>query len=200
MRKSFKFLAIALASSFALLSFVASDKKLILIDAGHGGNDCGAKSGSMTEKNIVMEIARKIQKENSSSNLKIVLLRSSDKFMTLQDRVRMINEMKPDAVISIHVDQEKEQTAKGIAAAVSPQNKFYDQSRKIAENLLQSAGGTGLAKGETTDGNFFLMKHSDCPAITLHFGNLSNENELSVITSEKGQTDLARAILKGLDK
>ena len=125
-------------------------------------------------------------------------MRNDDKFITLQERVDKINAIHPDALISLHLDQ-SEKDANGISATISAENKYFDQSLAIANNVLTSASEIGLQKNGTKKANLFLLKNSDCPAINLQLGNLANPDDLAALSSDSGQITIVKAILNGLD-
>ena len=73
---------------------IKNEKMIIVIDAGHGGKDPGAKIDEELESKIVESIAKKIKALNGSEDLKIILLREDDSFVSLSDRVNKINQIR----------------------------------------------------------------------------------------------------------
>ena len=70
-------------------------KYKIVIDAGHGGADAGAKAiDGTTESEITLKLAKIIKEQNTFKDIEIVLTRADDKFMDLQDRITFCNEQK----------------------------------------------------------------------------------------------------------
>ena len=78
--------------------------KVIVLDAGHGGDDPGAINGSLKEKNIVLSIAQKAGKELQGRGYKVYYTRSKDKFINLRDRTKYANDKAADLFISIHAN------------------------------------------------------------------------------------------------
>ena len=66
--------------------------KVVVLDAGHGGDDPGAINGSLKEKNIVLSIAQKAGKELQGRGYKVYYTRSKDKFINLRDRTKYAND------------------------------------------------------------------------------------------------------------
>ena len=101
------FLTFATIVSFAFVTTnsVKSKQINVVIDAGHGGSDFGATSSSGIEKQIVAQITDKIKFLNKNGNVTIHLTRIGDQFLSLNDRSAMINKIKPDLVLSLHVNQ-----------------------------------------------------------------------------------------------
>ena len=78
--------------------------KVIVLDAGHGGDDPGAINGSLKEKNVVLSIAKKAGKELQGRGYKVYYTRSKDKFINLRDRTKYANDKAADLFISIHAN------------------------------------------------------------------------------------------------
>jgi N-acetylmuramoyl-L-alanine amidase len=171
-------------------------QKVIVIDAGHGGKDPGAKIDEELESKIVESIAKKIKALNSSEDLKIILLREDDSFLSLSDRVNKINQINPDMLISLHLNASKNPNEKGVNAFISSQNGFYEKSLDKANKLIENISNNNLTKGGVKDANLYIIKNSKCPAILLEVGYLSNENDKAYITSESGKDEIAKNILK----
>ena len=171
-------------------------QKVIVIDAGHGGKDPGAKIDEELESKIVESIAKKIKALNGSEDLKIILLREDDSFVSLSDRVNKINQINPDLLISLHLNASKNPNEKGVNAFISSQNGFYDKSLEKANQLIEEISNNNLTKGGVKDANLYIIKNSKCPAVLLEVGFLSNPNDKAYITSESGKDEIAKNILK----
>lgn len=171
-------------------------KMTIVIDAGHGGKDHGAEINDELESKIVESIAKKIKALNGNEDLKIILLREDDSFVSLSDRVNKVNEINPDLLISLHLNASKNSNENGVNAYVSSQNEFYEKSLETANKLIYTISNDKLAKGGVKDANFYIIKNSKCPALILEVGYLSNENDKSYITSENGKNEIANKIFE----
>lgn len=88
----------------------------IIIDAGHGGKDCGAVGvNGLKEKDIVLKVARRLRdkiKEQLGCN--VILTRDSDKFLPLEERTAIANTKEGDLFISIHANSAPNREAHGI--------------------------------------------------------------------------------------
>jgi len=88
--------------------------KRIVIDAGHGGNDPGAigRSG-LREKDVVLDIARRLGSILKSSGAEVIMTRSSDRFIPLESRADIANNYKADLFISIHANANRVRSLSG---------------------------------------------------------------------------------------
>ena len=172
------------------------NKKTIVIDAGHGGKDTGTEVDHELESNIVASIAKKISLLNSKDEIEIILLREDDRFIGLNERVNAINKINPSLLISLHLNSSKNSEDNGVNAFVSKQNNFYEKSVDNAKDLIDIISNDKLSKGEVKDANLFIIHKSKCPAVLLEIGYLSNKNDKTYITSEKGKNEIANRIFE----
>lgn len=93
-----------------------SSKKRIVIDPGHGGHDPGAVGpNKLYEKDVVLDIARKLKKILSADpNLEIFLTRDTDIFIPLEERTAIANSKNADLFVSVHANASPRPEAKGI--------------------------------------------------------------------------------------
>lgn len=199
MKNTFRILGIAmLVFTMSFTSF--NDKKIIVIDAGHGGHDFGATIDEHTEKAIAESISKKIKALDNNEDIEIVLLRENDEFKSLQDRVDAINKLNADLVISLHVNRNPNISASGIEIFVNEDNKNYESSKKHAEELVNILSTETLKSRGVKIAPFYILKNSNSPAMTIELGFLSNENDRKYITSDEGQNEIASKIYNHVSK
>ena len=95
---------VPLAKTASTKKIISAKGKVIVLDAGHGGDDPGAVNGHLKEKNIVLSIAQKAGKELQGRGYKVYYTRSKDKFINLRDRTKYANDKAADLFISIHAN------------------------------------------------------------------------------------------------
>lgn len=199
MRKLVKLVFPALV--YVCFAFSApSGKKTIVIDAGHGGDDHGAMHNQLSEKELVQAIAGKIKGMCTSHEFEIVLLREDDVFMSLKERVEKINALKPDLLISLHINYSPDRQDNGISAYVSKNNAHYSASVEKANHMVTELTQQGLSKKEIKDVSLYVLNQVQCPAMVLELGYLTNEKDRQYISSEKGQQQMAQKIVSAIGK
>jgi hypothetical protein len=171
------------------------EKKVIVIDAGHGGQDLGATKDGLNEKNLTSEIAKKIKEMHSDSDIEIHFIRNDDEFIALNDRTKLINNIKPDLVISLHINSNKNSNLSGFEVFISDKTNFLDKTKEFAELLSSKLSKTQLKNKGLKTAPFQILKNSQCPSLVVELGFISNENDRKFIASEKGQTEIAKHIL-----
>jgi N-acetylmuramoyl-L-alanine amidase len=201
MKNTFRFiLVVAVLASFAFIKPKDSNPKktiTVVIDAGHGGHDEGMIVEGFSEKEIVASIAQKIKKNNSAENIIIHLTRTDDQFISLQDRTNFINNLKPNLVLSLHVNGNKDTEASGVELYISPKNATYENSKKIAEDLnARLVNNNNLKSRGVKDANFTILQDTNYPSITVELGFLSNTKDRAYLTNDEQQEKIAESILE----
>ncbi|MFD0912770.1 N-acetylmuramoyl-L-alanine amidase [Methylophilus luteus] len=121
----------------------------IAVDAGHGGEDPGARgSKGSHEKHITLAIARKLKQQiDAEDNMQAILIRDGDYFVPLGDRVKKARAAKADLFISIHADSFINSTARGSSVfALSERGATSASARYLAkkENAVDLIGGVAI--------------------------------------------------------
>jgi N-acetylmuramoyl-L-alanine amidase len=201
------FMGIAIVNGQSNFNDINPLKKqfFVVIDAGHGGVDSGAKTGkNELEKDFNLSIS-KILKEKGVLNpaLKIILTREDDNFMMLNYRVKKAEDVKADLFISIHVDANNtNHLLSGVSCytAKTSQNKSKsDEFSKVLIDELKQIEGIQIAD-ESKKADFFVLKNSKCPAVLLTLGYLTNENDLAFINNKKNQELICEKIIDAVEK
>ena len=122
--------------------------KKVVIDAGHGGKDPGAigRTG-LYEKEVTLDIARRLNKLLQSRGIETVMVRSTDKFVTLEDRVRIANQPGNSLFISIHANANPSKKMRGfevyyITPRVNDTERALACARNVDLNMDGSFAGT----------------------------------------------------------
>ena len=137
---------------------------VVAIDPGHGGKDPGAVSqdGCLKEKDLVLEIAKRLKTTLESKNppLKVVLTRSDDRHLSLEDRVALANSANADLFISIHCNSAEDSSSKGIET-------YY----------LNKASSRGAMRVAARENGIPLSKMSDIEATLVDLMVTSKKSE-----------------------
>ena len=132
------------------------DKRIVIvIDPGHGGEDPGAIGRRKTmEKNVVLQIGRRLAKLiNSESNMRAVMTRNSDHFVSLGGRVAIARKVRAHLLVSIHADAWVKASARGSSVfALSQRGASSSAARWLAKSQNESdlIGGVNIATVDKT--------------------------------------------------
>lgn len=174
--------------AFAVILSFTVNKKIVVIDAGHGGNDHGAVVNEIYEKDVVKDIAHLIQSKNKDENVKIILTRDGDEQISLVERVQLMVSANPTMVISLHLNNFSGKSEKN-GTEIFIQNN--DRSKLLGEKLAAHFDNCIISER-----NLYILKNSEVPTVMLELGNMSNDDELNYMKSNIGKQEISRKILK----
>lgn len=191
--------------------------KTIMIDPGHGKRDSGAVGARFKEKDIVLQISKRVRDLLKSKGYRVLMTRSTDIFPSLKDRSDLCNKLSPDLFISIHCNAAGAKSARGIETycltpageASSSTNKPENTKFKANVNDKENAKlGHEIQKGLLRHSNgkdrgvkysrFFVLKNLKCPGVLIETGFLSNVSEENLLGSSAYQQKIAKGILEGI--
>jgi len=86
----------------------------VVLDAGHGGDDQGARANGLVEKELVLDVARRLRQRLEHAGLRVVMTRDSDVYVPLERRTAIANDAGADLFISIHANAAPVRAAEGI--------------------------------------------------------------------------------------
>lgn len=187
---------------------ISPQKKVVVIDPGHGGVDSGAiGSNGIKEKDVTLKIAQetvRLSRTLVNDRIDITLTRYRDTLISLSDRARLAKALKADLFISLHCNQAMDQKAKGIEIYVHEKRSEHSDKAIWLANSIQKELKEQLGfKGRGVKfGDFQVLREvtKACPAILVELGFLSNKKESDYLLRSHKIRALALAILLGLEK
>jgi len=182
----------------------------IVIDAGHGGRDDGCSGNAGTkESEINLSISKTLKSYLETLGIKVVLTRADGnglydanatnfKDSDMEKRIEIINEAKPNMVISIHQNSYTDNAVRGAQA-------FYQEGDSVSKDFADSVQSQLVsqlpdARLEANKGDYYLLKECGLPSIIVECGYLTNLEEESLLKTEDYQNKVAYAIMCGVVK
>ena len=121
----------------------------IVVDAGHGGQDPGAESFGLHEKDITLAVARELRRQlEETGHYKVVLTRDSDVYITLRDRVNISRNIKADLFVSIHADKVDRTNIRGTSIYTLSEKASDAETALLAENENNAGFVAGVDLGQ----------------------------------------------------
>ena len=190
-------------------------ERIVLIDPGHGGMDGGAKGSDGTlEKDINLAISLKLKSALEEKGYKVEITRETDadlhtkgetvrekKRDDLANRVKMKEETKCNAFISIHQNMFPQSNCKGAQVWYAA-----DDSSKLLGEALQESFKVNLDDNnhrvakQAKEEYRILRNNKECAAVIAECGFLSNPEELQLLKSEDYQNKIVDSIVNGVEK
>lgn len=170
------------------------DKKVVVIDPGHGGSDPGATRANDQEKKLTIDIAHRVVKKLKDHGAVVYITRDDDTFVSLADRVDFSNNKNPDLFVSIHINACEQESVHGVET-----HYYKDDSLDLAKYVHKSimASSTQPNRG-VFKSRFYVIRHTTAPAILLELGFISNEAEREMLKNPHYQEKVAEAITEGI--
>ena len=172
---------ILLSHNTALFCQEQHNKKIIVIDPGHGGSDSGAIGvNGISEKEVVLKVAMEVLRLNRElydDTLAIYSTRYTDTLISLHQRTALAKKIKTDAFVSIHCNQATRIRAQGIEAYIGESNS--NDSERLAIHFVNGLSQKlGFENRGVKKANFQVIKYAaNYPSILLELGFLSNAEE-----------------------
>ena len=207
------FLQLFLFSCDSYTQAVASGM-VVIIDAGHGGEDVGAVGvNGVFEKDINLEISRMMRDELAEKGYTVVLTRDDDRLLyteeenikgirkisDLKNRVKIFNSYESAVVVSIHMNTFSSSKYSGAQIYHSES----EESRLLAERVRTSIKETLQPNNKRPlkpSSDIYILKNTTCPIILVECGFLSNPEECEKLSQKEYQKRLSFSIVCGIIK
>ncbi len=176
---------------------------LVVLDAGHGGKDEGAKVRSLMEKKIALLTAHYTKKYLEELGYRVLLTRSKDVYVPLSKRVLIANKMKCVAFVSIHFNTAPNHLAQGLEVYYTGESTERGRSsRRLAHLLLHSVMGQtdALSRGVKLGNHLYVIRETQMPAVLFEAGFMTNPEEWSNIKEKKYLEKIAKGLSQGVDR
>lgn len=172
----------------------APGKKLIVVDAGHGGKDSGATRAGIYEKDITLATALKLTKTLEAMGYQVVMTRNVDKFLELSEISGITNKVMPDVFVSVHVNSCPNAAITGLETYF-----YHPQSRALADAVhKQLVNRLKVPDRSVRSAKFYVINHTEVPAILCEIGYITNPQERTELTTAARQQATADSIARGV--
>lgn len=178
------------------------EQRLVVLDPGHGGYDLGAHMAACDEKSLALSTALLAKKYLTELGYRVILTRSRDIFMPLEQRTQIANETKGKLFASIHYNAAKNPIAKGVEVFyyVSADKFRTGASKKLAARVLSKIVDKTVAESRgIKEGNYYVIRETKMPAILIEAGFMTHPEELHLLKDINYRDKIARGIAEGID-
>lgn len=178
-------------------------KQLIILDAGHGGTDEGARVQTFQEKKITLTTTLMTKKNLEDLGYRVLLTRSRDIYLSLARRVSIANQTQNALFVSIHYNASQSKVAKGIEVFYPESKEVWrtHASKRLAYCILYQVIDTteAISRG-VKEGNFHVIRETQMPAVLIEGGFVTNAEERALLKDREYLARIAKGIAKGIDK
>lgn len=185
-------------------------KYIVCVDPGHGGTDPGKVGiNGQLEKDINLAIAKKLKTYLEASDVTVVLTRDKDmglyssgeahkKMADMRKRCQLIEEVKPDLVISIHQNSYHEEAIRGGQVFYYKTSVRGKQLAQILQERFDYVLGDANKRQAKANDNYYLLLHVKEPIVIAECGFLSNREEAEKLETKEYQDRLAWTLHMGI--
>jgi N-acetylmuramoyl-L-alanine amidase len=192
---------------------------LVVIDAGHGGQDSGTVKSGLVEKDLALDVARRLERLLRERGFVTLLTRADDSYVSLQERATIANNQPESVFVSIHFDDAGRAAATGIEtyyaahratlpervaswlpflqriSAEPPDVESQNLAGFIQESVVAQTQATNRG---TRQQQFFVVANVRHPAVLVEGGFLTNKDEALKLTVADYREQLAAGIADGI--
>lgn len=195
-----------LTRAFALMADQNLKGTVIVLDAGHGGNDPGARVSGQDEDEINLDLVLRLASFLEKAGAEVRMTRSDDvdlsdenveniKKSDMQHRKEILDKEDVTLFISIHCNTSGDQRCTGSQV-------YYRKNDKVSQKLADAIQGqlkkTTGSKYIPASGDFYLLNETDNLGVLVEVGFLTNAQDFEQLKDETHRENLAYAIYEGI--
>jgi N-acetylmuramoyl-L-alanine amidase len=189
----------------------------VVIDAGHGGKDEGARGNGLREKDLSLDVALRVEKLLNTFNFPTLLTRRDDTYVSLAERASIANRLDDAVFVSIHFNHASDTSSTGVETfyateKVPPESAwtwigFFSKPEPVSTDLGEDLAGyvqtSLISRTDATNRGIkqrplYVVRHTRCPAVLVEGGFLNNPLDAQLVSNAEYRERLARAIAEGV--
>lgn len=195
----------------------------VVLDAGHGGGDPGARMGNgLQEKQLTLDMVKRIRLKLWECGVTVWMTREGDVSMTLDERCWRMAKLRGDVFVSVHFNASRNPATSGVETYVVPAAGYpatAEEERRPAKTRSSGCPGNrfdganmvlasfihkGLVAHSGAEdrgirrARFYVIRNAECPAVLVECGFLSNRREAERIADANHRDQLAEGIARGI--
>ena len=195
----------------------APKRTVVIIDAGHGGQDTGTSGFGLQEKDGTLDLARRVEKQLRGKGFDVRMTRTVDVYVGLEERAATAKKAGASVFVSIHLNASPAKKISGVETyfcskaqsntgeirrrlAVPASIKFEDRRGELLASAIQqqASTSTGAKNRGAKDSRYFVVMHAACPAALIECGYVTNEADARKLKSASYKDRLAAGIADGI--
>jgi N-acetylmuramoyl-L-alanine amidase len=172
----------------------------IFLDAGHGGKDSGAVGNGLFEKDLVLDICKRIQKGLGEYDCKVYMSRETDVYVSLDERTQAANKTDADVLVSVHINASTSKEARGFETYtyIGTSGGTRALQNVIHEEILKQLGDV-QDRGKKQK-NLHMLRDSKMKAVLTECLFISNPQDAKQLAVDEYRQRIAQGHINGLEK
>lgn len=183
-----------------------ASRKIVMIDAGHGGEDSGARAGKVHEKTINLAISEKLQAFLEVGDAYVLMTRIDDKALSrskqndMYKRKTIANTSGADIFVSIHQNANPSSRPSGAQVYYFGSSPKSQLLAECIQSEIKNAGLPSHKSGTLPNTNYYVLRQTTMPSVLVECGFLSNSDDRWQLQNDEFQEKMAWAIYMGILK
>ncbi len=177
--------------------------KRVVLDPGHGGTDTGHTGHGLTERDVVRDLAARLEGRLAAAGAAAYLSHGPDSSPTSVERARFANDTDADLLVSLHCDGAPSPSPHGVATyyyGTGPDNGSVPGERLAGLLQREVAARTGLFDAHTHPMTWDLLRLTRMPAVHIDLGYLTHPGDAALLAREDIRDTLAEALIVAVQR
>lgn len=190
----------------------------VILDAGHGGKDLGAVRKGKTEKDIALQVAKRLQERLEKDGVPVKLTRDSDVYVPLDARIQDSVSWDGAVFLSLHLNEDRNKSAdgmevyafgratkklpgrhhRGLPPLPAPPKAARVASAELAKTLVGALRAKGFKVEQPDKASFYVLKNPSVPSVLVELGYISNPAEAKRLVDAEYQDKIVDALAASL--
>lgn len=179
--------------------------RIIVVDPGHGGTDCGTYSQGEEyyEKDVNLSLVLYLKELLDTEDIKVYYTRTTDKTVYLNPRVNLANEVGADFFISVHCNANESSEPRGseiLYNELIPEDGI--PSKKFAQICLEEIVGVThkVNRGLTDGSDILIVQKAKMPTALIEVAFMSNHEDMNFLLKDENRKEIAKALDKAIER
>jgi N-acetylmuramoyl-L-alanine amidase len=192
----------------------------VILDPGHGGQDSGAMCGGILEKDLTLDVARRVDRLLEAEGIGTLMTRQADIYVSPADRAKFANRVSDCIFVSIHFNEDNRPISGGVETYYAaqqiasrrsglaswlpflwgqPSDSPNFESQSLAGFIQEALVARTRSRDRGTKAKqFFVIANVPSPAVLVEGGFLSNKEDISKLASEDYREEIAAGVTDGI--
>ncbi len=174
-----------------------TSRRVVVIDAGHGGSDPGAVGiGGLREKEVVLDISRQVGEILERNGVSVVMTRQDDRTLDLAPRTQLANRVNANLFVSIHANaiNMSRPDVNGL------ETYYYSSGQRLAQTIHQNMlrSFSNMRDRGVRRARFYVLRHTNMPAVLVETGFVTGRDDARMLANASERSRMAEAIAQGI--
>lgn len=176
--------------------------RIVVLDAGCGGQETGCEYDGMQEKELTLDIVKRLKLLLDGSDIKVFYTRTEDVTVSKQDRVAFANAVQADLLVGVRIGENPDSSVYGVETVYNdsyfiPRFGNVELADLLERNVVISTSGRGIGLRAAAPDEV-LLREAEMPAAIVYAGQMSHAGEAALLAQEKYRDCIAEGLYNAI--